>query len=522
MKIKTTHVLLSALFLLLLSSFAVFYPNGAPAGYTGSPSDGKNCVQCHGGTATTSTGWITSNIPAGGYVPGQSYQITATNSLTGSGKYGFEVSPQNAAGALSGTLTVGPNNKFADGNIKYITHSNATASLKTWTFTWTAPVAGSGNVTFYGAFARGKPGPVTLSTLVVTEQVAALPGAAGPISGPTSVCKNYPYDFSIGPVTNATGYVWSVPAGAVITSGQGTTSVSVNFGPSAVSGNVSVYGTNVAGNGPPGNLSVTVNTVPSQPGAITGPASPCQGSSQLYSVINTPGVSYSWSVPSGYTIYSGQGTNSVTVILGATYGNIDVTPSNTCGNGTPQIKSISVLPFPGLTEAVTGPDIVNLAVTTTSQYSTTGAQDATSYIWELTPAESGNIYGSGLTANVTWNSSFLGTAQIRAMGVNDCGDGQWSVIKTTEIINYTGIAASVSGASMRIYPIPSRGSFTVDLSGINGRAKFILLDTSGHELYNAELPGQDATKLEYNLSPGIYVVLVEDGITTIRQKLIIQ
>ena len=75
---------------------------------------------------------------------------------------------------------------------------------------------------------------------------------------------------------------------------------------------------------------------------------------------------------------------------------------------------------------------------------------------------------------------------------------------------------------MRIYPIPSSGSFTVDLSGINGKAKFILLDTSGHELYNAELPGQDATKLEYNLSPGIYVVLVEDGITTIRQKLIIQ
>lgn len=153
----------------LLSSFAAFYPGGAPAGVTGSPGDGSNCAQCHGGTATTASGWITSNIPSGGYVPGQTYQITATNSQAGSGQYGFEISPQNAAGTKLGTLAAGTNSQMLSSG-KYVTHTNASTTIKVWTFPWTAPASGSGNVTFYGAFARNYPGSTVLSTLAVAEQ----------------------------------------------------------------------------------------------------------------------------------------------------------------------------------------------------------------------------------------------------------------------------------------------------------------------------------------------------------------
>ncbi|HLG33852.1 MAG TPA: hypothetical protein VI757_03145, partial [Bacteroidia bacterium] len=47
---------------------------GAPAGRTGSPGDGGlTCAisGCHNGpTPATQAGWITSNIPGTGYVPG--------------------------------------------------------------------------------------------------------------------------------------------------------------------------------------------------------------------------------------------------------------------------------------------------------------------------------------------------------------------------------------------------------------------------------------------------------------------
>jgi hypothetical protein len=160
-------ILLSSI-AIMLCSYSVLYPSGAPAAKTGLPGDGASCTQCHGGTATITAGLITSNIPAGGYIPGQTYQITASNTLTGSGKYGFEVSPQNSAGIQLGTLVAGTGSKLVSGS-KYITQSTSSSSTNTWTFGWVAPMAGTGAVTFYGAFARNYTGATTLSTLAVQE-----------------------------------------------------------------------------------------------------------------------------------------------------------------------------------------------------------------------------------------------------------------------------------------------------------------------------------------------------------------
>jgi hypothetical protein len=51
--------------------------------------------------------------------------------------------------------------------------------------------------------------------------------------------------YSIAPVANATTYQWLVPVGAIIASGQGTTSITVNFG--TKSGNIKVRAGNVCG-----------------------------------------------------------------------------------------------------------------------------------------------------------------------------------------------------------------------------------------------------------------------------------
>lgn len=151
------------------SAFEILEPNGAPAGMSGSLGDmGMNCTSCHGGTATVVMNWISSNIPASGYVPGTTYQITATNSLTGSGKYGFEVTAENATGTKVGTLAAGSNNHLV-GNGKYVTHNQANTTTNSWTFNWTAPASGTGVVIFYGAFAKDKPGPVSLSQMIVME-----------------------------------------------------------------------------------------------------------------------------------------------------------------------------------------------------------------------------------------------------------------------------------------------------------------------------------------------------------------
>jgi hypothetical protein len=143
------------------------YPTGAPAGYTGSPGDGQNCTACHGGTATNTSGIITTDIPATGYVAGMTYNITV--SFSGTGKKGFELSPQKMTGEQVGTLIAGTGSQLLSGG-KYITHTQASiAATATWDFQWQAPAQpGSGPVTFYLAHVVKKPN-VFLSNLTVDE-----------------------------------------------------------------------------------------------------------------------------------------------------------------------------------------------------------------------------------------------------------------------------------------------------------------------------------------------------------------
>jgi len=162
---------LSFSFLMLIYGFGgnTKWPGGSPGGYTGSPGDGRDCTQCHGGTASAVLGWITSDIPDGGYIPGETYTINI--SVTGSGDKGFEVSPQDASGNLLGSITDGPNVHLVNGN-KAITQDDATsANPAEWQFQWTAPETGTGDVTFYGAFTVNK--PVTkLSTYIAHENTS--------------------------------------------------------------------------------------------------------------------------------------------------------------------------------------------------------------------------------------------------------------------------------------------------------------------------------------------------------------
>jgi hypothetical protein len=69
-----------------------------------------------------------------------------------------------------------------------------------------------------------------------------------------------------------------------------------------------------------------------------------EGTAQSYSVVNDPGVSYSWTFPSGWVQTSGGNTNAVTVTVGSESGDISVTPSTLCGTGTP--RTLAVTPVP--------------------------------------------------------------------------------------------------------------------------------------------------------------------------------
>jgi hypothetical protein len=376
---KKTLLLLSVLitFVVLLSSFGggdpnSDYPTGAPAGYTGSPADGNNCTACHGGTPTTAAGLITSNIPASGYVPGTTYTITATS--PGSGNKGFEISPQNTAGTLLGTLTAGSNNHIT--GTKYVTHNASnTANPAVWTFTWTAPAAGTGSVTFYGAFAITT-STTKVTTLTVNEATSPSLTAAA-TANPTSVVAGGTSQLNV-TATGGSGtytYSWtSVPAGFTSTAQNPVVTPSVT----------TVYTVIVTSGSQTASSSATVTVTPLLTAtASANPASIIAGGSSQLNVTaggGTGSFTYSWtSVPAGFTSTA---QNPVVTPTVTTVYTVHVV------SGTQSVNSSATVTVTPLLTATASANPASIIAGGSSQLNVTagGGTGSFSYSWTSVPA----------------------------------------------------------------------------------------------------------------------------------------
>ncbi len=148
-----------------------------PNGTAGAPADGggATCTSCHSGTATQTTGVISSNIPGTGYVGGTTYNFTVT--MSGASAYGFELTPQTATSSTGlGTWIAGAGTSVSG---KYIKQSSKkTGTSATWTFQWTAPTTAT-TVTFYGAFNYANNNNNDLGDIIKTSSVTYLANTSG-------------------------------------------------------------------------------------------------------------------------------------------------------------------------------------------------------------------------------------------------------------------------------------------------------------------------------------------------------
>jgi hypothetical protein len=178
------------LFIGLLVSAIIFIAaltNAAhsPGGQTGSPADGSNCTVCHTGTPqTAASSWISHNIPSSGYVPGQTYTVTLTGTHSGVQRFGFECTVEDSKNNKVGVFTITNSAETELVNMSHaVSHTGSgltpSNNSKSWSFDWTAPAAGTGDVTFFAALnaANGDMGAsgdvIYLSHLTVAEDVSS-------------------------------------------------------------------------------------------------------------------------------------------------------------------------------------------------------------------------------------------------------------------------------------------------------------------------------------------------------------
>jgi len=340
---------------------------------------------------------------------------------------------------------------------------------------------------------------------VLQVTVNPVPNAAGAISGTSSVCAGASgVAYSVGAVTNATSYVWTLPAGASVASGAGTNSITVDFSPTAVSGNILVAGNNACGNGPNSPaFPVTVSQGPGAAGAITGQASVCQGDNASYYITAVPNATgYTWSVPAGATIISGDNTIFIEVAFGnsASSGNVSVVPDNACGSGSASpnfaVTVNTTPPVPVITQ--NGSVLSSNAASGNQWYRNLVLIPGATY-QHITPTEYG-VY----TDNVT---------------LNGCASGMSNSIYYIP----TGVGDNTA-STLTVYPNPSDGQLTVEIpSTITGNYDILVFNSIGlktMELKN--LSGTLPRTLDLRpVKPGVYLVELQSTSTRLVTRIVI-
>ncbi len=385
-------------------------------------------------------------------------------------------------GAIVGSASVCSG---STGNVYSITAVSGATS-----YTWTVPAGAtitsgqgtisatvtmgstSGNVTVTASNACG-----TSIASIRAITVIFTPVTPGIISGTTSLCSGSTGNvYSIAAVPGATSYTWTVPSGATITSGQGTVSATVTMG--STSGNITVTATNACGTSTASTLAITLNTVPAIPGAIAGSASLCSGSTgNIYSIAAVSGATnYTWTVPTGAIITSGQGTVSATVTMGSTSGNVTVTATNSCGASTASSLAITINSTPLVPGVIAG-SVIACSNSTGNVYSIAAVSGATSYTWTV-PAGATITAGQGtvsatvtmgaISGNVTVtasNSCGTSTASTLIVTLNTAAPATPGIISgtNTPCISSTGnvyTIAAVAGATNYAWTVPSGATIT--------------------------------------------------------------
>jgi large repetitive protein len=246
-----------------------------------------------------------------------------------------------------------------------------------------------------------------------------VPSQPGTISGNATYCGSTALTYSVTAVSGATSYIWSLPSGWTGTS----TTNSINVTTSGTGGTVSVTAVNSCGNSPARTLTVTGSSTPAQPVSITGNTSVCQGVSQVYSAPTVSGAtSYIWTIPLGWS--GSSTTNSITVIPGASSGNISVAASNSCGTSAVRTVSVAIGTTPATPLAISGS--TSVCSSTSYVYSIAAVSGATSYNWNIPSGWS----GTSTTTSITVVSGTTG-GTISVTATNGCGTSAASVITTT-------------------------------------------------------------------------------------------
>lgn len=341
-------------------------------------------------------------------------------------------------------------------------------------------------------------------------------------TAPSTVCAGTTGEaFEVATVAGADTYTWTGPANTTIASGQGTNAVTIDFGAGFTSGQVCVTASNICFTSP--QRCKNVISTPNRPGNIQGVSHGVCNTTKTYTVNPVANAtSYTWTVSTGATIASGQGTNSIEVDFGPSFtsGTVEVVSVNSCGNSPS--RSRTVYGAPVKPAAITG-NAAPCSGSTGNVYSVDPLPGATFYSWTV---PSGASITSGATSNSITVDFGTNTGNITARGENSCGSGAKKYLAIVFTCRLADVETT-SGNLFSLYPNPAsdliRLNFTHELTG---SGKISLLDPAGRLISEVNVndveAGEELLIDIESLPAGLYIVSIQHNNSLMHHKFIKQ
>lgn len=545
------------------------YYSGGPANSgidrTGSPfSGGQTCNACHsGGSGSTTISFAlknASNATVTSYLPGVSYtaEFTVTSNLVIKGFQAVALRSGNLqAGNFTAALTTQSVISSLGGK-QYPEHqgSSGTGIFK---FTWVAPAAGSGNVTFY-ACGNGVNGNGGTTGDLPSSPITAVISEAIPTSinyGSTQICNN---GFNLTPtITGTQGGTFSVaPAGLVLnpTTGQlntaasspgqytitytfagGTATKPMKINPTYNINNTATICSNDsiflggAWQNTPGTYTSNLTSISNCDSIVNTTLSVTPASSSQTSVSICQGDSVLiygqyQSTPGDYVqvLQNSQGCDSIiTTQLSTNPVFSTVTFLTICAGESVQFGGNTITQAG--TYSVPGQTVNGCDSTQTLQLSVTSVNVAVSNASpNLSAQQSGATYQW-----VDCNNNFAPIAGATSQTFTATANGSYAVIVTDQNCSDTSVCQTVANVGLGeyafgetvLYPNPSNGQLGLSFSQKTD-AQVNLLDLNGKLLFTDRVVGQTAYHHPLNVAPGTYLVQLQNETGSVQMLWVVK
>ena len=338
--------------------------------------------------------------------------------------------------------------------------------------------------------------------------------------------------YSVAPVAGAfaNGYTWTVPTGATIVSGQGTTSIAVSYAGNFTAGNVSVTSSNGVGTSLPTTLAVARTSGAVAPAALVGQvAGLCAGTAYNYSfAAGANAQTYTITGPVGSVVTSADNASNTsnvittsnlafTVVYPTTaIVNISIVANNPCGSAAAKLFVVSKAM--GAITTISGPT----AVDTCSEYTYTASAvvGAVAYTWTI-PSGAQIVSGQGTnTLVVTFPGTLATGSVLRVLATNACGLS--SALKSTSVLTRIAcptareeiVEVTKTPFSVKAYPNPYTETFNLSLStSSEDKVSIVVYDMTGRLIERREVRPSDMVEQQIGdrQPSGVYNVVVTQG-----------